>query len=57
MKVFEACMYVNKFVPLVTRRERHSLLNTKPSPLPGRKPAMAVEVKPGMKRGVGAGVL
>jgi flavin-dependent dehydrogenase len=57
MKVFEACMYLNKYMRLVPRRPHHSLRTTTPNPMPGRKPAMAVEVKPGMKRGVGAGVL
>jgi flavin-dependent dehydrogenase len=57
MKLFEACMYLNKYMRLVPRREHHSLRDTKPNPIPGRKLVGTIEAKPGMKRGVGAGVL
>ena len=38
MKVFEACMYLNKYMRLVPRRPHHSLRTTTPNPLPGASP-------------------
>jgi flavin-dependent dehydrogenase len=61
MKLFTACMYVNKYVRLVPRREPHSLRHTPPNPIPSRKAAAAVEAKAGSRRiataGAAAGVL
>jgi flavin-dependent dehydrogenase len=57
MGLFTACMYINKYIRLVPRREHHSLRAATPNPLPGRKAVGAIEAKPGMRRGVGAGVL
>jgi flavin-dependent dehydrogenase len=60
MKLFTACMYLNKYLRLVPRRPHHSLRDSTPNPLPGRKPAATIEPKAARRSaptGAGAGVL